>query len=76
MSWDWQSERRQASGPTPVERRGALWSLPDGHRLPNGMDGPALAVGDPDHPARLRPTDLDHPEDFHLRLTAWLLQQG
>lgn len=76
MNWDGQGERRQASGPASADRRGALWSLPDGHRLPNAVDIPALAVGDPDHPARLRQADLEHPEAFHLRLKAWLLQQG
>jgi hypothetical protein len=76
MKWDGQDERRGPSGPASAERRGALWSMPGGQRLPNSLDDPALAVGDPQHPARLRPADLDHPEDFHLRLKAWLLQQG
>jgi hypothetical protein len=35
-----------------------------------------LVLGDPCHPARLRPADLEHPEDFHSRLTTWLLRQG
>lgn len=76
MNWDGQGERRQAMGPASAERRGALWSMSDGHRLPNALEVPPLAVGDPDHPARLRPADLEHPEDFHLRLKAWLLQQS
>jgi hypothetical protein len=62
--------------PVPADRRGALWSLPGGQRLPNVLEGPPVAVGDPDHPARLRSTDLENPEDFHLRLKVWLLQQG
>jgi hypothetical protein len=71
-----QDERRRTAEPVPADRRGALWSLPGGQRLPNSLEGPPVAVGDPDHPARLRPTDLENPEGFHLRLTAWLLQQG
>lgn len=71
-----QDERRQASETRSSETRGALWSLPDGHRLPNLVDATPLVVGDPIHPARLRPADLEHPEDFHHRLTAWLLRQG
>ncbi|MFZ4512774.1 MAG: hypothetical protein ACOYNX_04000 [Geothrix sp.] len=43
--------------------------------MPNTLDQ-AVVVGDPNHPARLRDTDLEQPEAFHSRLTAWLLQQG
>ena len=39
-------------------------------------DNPAVAVGDPDHPARLRVGDLENPDQFHSRLKAWLLKQG
>ena len=56
--------------------RGALWTLPDGQRLPNLVEAAPLVVGDPAHPARLLPTDLENPESFHSRLTAWLLRQG
>ena len=69
-------ERRHVSELRGNETRGALWSLPDGQRLPNLVDATPLVVGDPAHPARLRPADLEHPEDFHLRLTTWLLRQG
>ena len=69
-------ERRQASQPREAETRGALWSLPGGQRLPNLVEAAPLVVGDPSHPARLRPSDLDAPEGFHSRLTAWLLRQG
>lgn len=76
MTWDGRKERRKA-GQSPVEEcRGALWSLPDGQRLPNALDAAPLGVGDPAHPARLRPSDLDDPEGFRLRLTDWLLRQG
>ena len=71
-----QDERRRGMAAVSTDRRGALWSLPGGQRLPNVVEAPVVAVGDPDHPARLRPTDLENPEGFHLRLTAWLLQQG
>ena len=71
-----QDERRQGCQPLLTDRRGALWSLPDGHRLPNALDAPLVDVGNPDHPARLREDDLENPETFHLRLKAWLLQQG
>ena len=71
-----QGERRHASGPREPETRGALWSLPGGRRLPNLLEVSPLVVGDPDHPARLLPSDLDDPEGFHARLTAWLLGQG
>ncbi|HEY3401405.1 MAG TPA: hypothetical protein VGK03_12310 [Geothrix sp.] len=76
MTCETQGDRRQASQYRESEGRGALWSLPDGHRLPNLVDGFPLVVGDPAHPARLRATDLENPEDFHLRLSAWLLRQG
>ena len=76
MVWDGQDERRRGSDPVPADRRGALWSLAGGDRLPNAVDALPLAVGDPDHPARLRPADLENPEGFRLRLAAWLLQQG
>ena len=76
MVCDPQGDRRQASQPREVEGRGALWSLPDGRRFPNLVDALPLLLGDPTHPARLRDTDLEHPENFHVRLTAWLLQQG
>ncbi len=69
-------ERRQASQPGEAEARGGLWSLPDGQRLPNLVEAAPLVLGDPAHPARLRPDDLEHPEGFHSRLTAWLLRQG
>ena len=68
--------RRQASQPRDTENRGALWSLPDGQRLPNMLETMPLVLGDPAHPARLLPSDLNDPEGFHSRLTAWLLRQG
>ena len=61
-----------ASGDATVR----LWSLPDGRRLPNLLAASPLVVGDPAHPARLLPSDLEDPQEFHLRLTAWLLRQG
>ena len=75
MAWDGQKERRKAGQPAAEDRRGALWTLPDGQRLPNAFDAAPLGVGDPAHPARLRPSDLENPEDFRTRLTAWLLRQ-
>ena len=69
-------ERRQLSEPRDTETRGALWSLPSGQRLPNLVETGPLVLGDPSHPARLRPSDLDDPQGFHSRLTAWLLRQG
>lgn len=71
-----QGDRCQASRPRVIESRGALWSLPDGQRLPNMVEAAPLVLGDPCHPARLQPSDLENPEDFHSRLTAWLLRQG
>ena len=76
MACETQGERRQVSQPMESETRGALWSLPDGQRLPNLVEATPLVLGDPAHPARLRPTDLENPEGFHSRLTAWLLRQG
>lgn len=76
MVCETQGDRRQESEVRTIEGRGALWSLPDGHRLPNLVDAAPLVLGDPAHPARLRPDDLEHPEAFHHRLTAWLLGQG
>ncbi|HEX7554816.1 MAG TPA: hypothetical protein VF378_14775 [Geothrix sp.] len=71
-----ESERRQLTEPREAETRGGLWSLPDGQRLPNLVETVPLVLGDPAHPARLLPTDLDDPQGFHSRLTAWLLRQG
>lgn len=76
MTCETQGDRRHASEVREDETRGALWSLADGHRLPNMVDAAPLLLAGPAHPARLRPTDLEHPEDFHTRLTAWLLRQG
>lgn len=70
------SERRSVSTAVSAERRGAFWSLANGRRLPNALEATTLALGDPDHPARLRLDDLEHPEAFHLRLAAWLMLQG
>ncbi len=75
MVWDGKGERRATPMGLGAECRGALWSLPDGQRLPSFLDAP-LALGDPDHPARLRATDLEDPSDFHQRLATWLLKQG
>lgn len=68
-------ERRRAATPGDVETRGALWSLPCGQRLPNLVEGDPLVVGDLDHPARLLASDLEDPQNFHARLTDWLLRQ-
>ena len=76
MVCETRGERRQASQPREAEPRGSIWSLPDGQRLPNLVDASPLVVGDPAHPARLRSSDLDDPQGFHARLTAWLLRQG
>jgi hypothetical protein len=76
MVCETQGERRQASQPREAETRGAIWSLPGGQRLPNLVEAVPLVLGDPAHPARLRLTDLENPEGFHSRLTAWLLRQG
>jgi len=76
MACEIKGERRQASEPREAETRGGLWSLPDGQRLPNLVESSPLVVGDPAHPARLLPSDLENPQGFHLRLTAWLLRQG
>ena len=76
MVCETQGERRQATTPRDADCRGALWTLPDGQRLPNLVKAAPLVVGDPAHPARLLPTDLETPESFHSRLTAWLLRQG
>jgi len=76
MSCETRGERRQATEPRDAETRGAIWSLPGGLRLPNLLEATPLVVGDPAHPARLRASDLDDPQDYHSRLTAWLLRQG
>lgn len=71
-----QGERRLESSHPETEMRGAIWSLPDGRRLPSFLEADPIVVGNPVHPARLLPTDLDDPQHFHSRLTAWLLRQG
>lgn len=76
MACSSRTERRQACQAAKAEARGALWSLPDGTRLPNLLEAGPLVLGDPVHPARLRPSDLEDPQGFHSRLTAWLLRQG
>jgi hypothetical protein len=75
MTFDSRGERRETAQPRKAETRGAIWSLPGGQRLPNLLEVP-LVLGDPAHPARLLPSDLDNPEGFHSRLKAWILQQG
>jgi len=76
MSCATRTERRQAGQPRDAETRGALWSVPGGQRLPNLLEAAPLVVGDPSHPARLRASDLEDPQHFHSRLTAWILRQG
>ena len=76
MACETRGERRLGSETRDAESRGGLWSLPDGSRLPNLVGANSLVVGDPTHPARLRPSDLEDPEGFHARLNRWLLQQG
>lgn len=76
MGCETRGERRRTSEPRDAEARGAIWSLPGGQRLPNLLEAAPLVVGDPAHPARLRASDLDDPQGFHSRLTAWLLRQG
>jgi hypothetical protein len=71
-----EGERRQLTGPKEAETREGLWSLPGGQRLPSLVETVPLVLGDPAHPARLLPADLDDPQGFHSRLTAWLLRQG
>ena len=75
MTWDGRNARRGTTLPADPECRGGLWSLGDGQRLPNILDSLPLEMGDPGHPARLRPADLDDPEGFRTRLNAWLLRQ-
>ena len=76
MACETREERRQATQSRETEGRGALWSLPGGQRLPNLVEAAPLLLGDPGHPARLLPSDLEDPQSFHSRLTAWLLRQG
>lgn len=76
MVCETQGERRQTSQTRDPETRGSIWSLPGGQRLPNFVEATALVLCDPCHPARLRQDDLENPEGFHSRLTAWLLRQG
>jgi hypothetical protein len=76
MTWVEKLDPRKGTVAVPLEHRGALWSLPGGQRLPNDYEDHPVALGDPDHPARLREGDLDNPDDFHSRLKAWLLRQG
>ena len=71
-----EGERRQLAEPREAESPEGLWSLPDGQRLPSLVETVPLVLGDPAHPARLRPADLEDPQGFHSRLTAWLLRQG
>lgn len=59
-----------------VEGWGVSGARPEGGCAPDGLDGLYQVWGDPTHPARLRPSDLEHPEGFHARLNRWLLQQG
>lgn len=70
------SERQQLIEPKVAETPEGRWSLPDGQHLPDLVETVPLVLGDPAHPARLRPADLDDPQGFHSRLAAWLLRQG
>ena len=76
MVCETRNERRHDSHPRSAEARGALWSLPEGQRLPNRLEAAPLLVGDPVHPARLLPSDLENPDGFHSRLKDWILRQG
>lgn len=75
MTWDGRKDRRKGGAPPAAECRGGLWSVLDGHRLPNLLDGLPVELDDPGHPARLRASDLEDPEGFRTRLNAWLLRQ-
>jgi hypothetical protein len=76
MVGELEGDQRQLTVRQEAETGAGLWSLPDGQRLPGLVETVPLVLGDPAHPARLLPTDLDNPQGFHSRLTAWLLRQG
>ena len=69
-------ERRHSSEGVPADRRVAPLVKLTGQALNGSPASPPVAVGDPDHPARLRVGDLENPDQFHSRLKAWLLQQS
>ena len=75
MGWVEKGERRRSSEGGPADRRIAPLVKPTAQPLSGSPAGPPVAVGDPDHPARLRVGDLENPDQFHSRLKAWLLQQ-
>jgi|GEM_PF-450099 len=75
MGWVEKGDQRRNTAGGPADRQVAPLAKPTGQPSPSTSTNPTVAVGDPDHPARLRAGDLENPDQFHSRLKAWLLQQ-
>ncbi len=56
-------------------RSGFRRSLQEGGTARDGQGGDCFCWMETDTPARLRPSDLQNPQDFHRRLAEWLMGQ-
>ena len=56
-------------------RSGFRRSFQEGGPAGNRKDSDCFCWMEADTPARLRPSDLQNPEDFHRRLAQWLMEQ-
>lgn len=56
-------------------RSGFRRSLQDGCPSGSRQERDCFCWMEADVPARLRPSDLQNPEDFHRRLAEWLMEQ-
>jgi hypothetical protein len=57
-------------------RSGFRRSLQEGGSTGDRKDSDCFCWMEADTPARLRPSDLQNPEDFHRRLAQWLMEQS
>ena len=59
----------------PDRRGGFRRSLQEGGPAGDRLHGDCFCWMQADTPARLLPSDLQNPEDFHRRLAEWLMEQ-
>ncbi len=59
-----------------ARREGMRRRLQEGVASGGGPVRDCLCWTEADTPARLRPSDLQNPDDFHRRLAQWLMEQG
>lgn len=64
------------TGLREARRDGIRRRLQDGVAAGGRPERDCLCWTEADTPVRLRPSDLQNPDDFHRRLTQWLMAQG